>query len=61
MARFFLHRPRFFIARSVQKPQANTFSYRPHTRLTSNQHESHYNHKNNTILNLLLIIFLKLM
>ena len=29
----FSHRPRSFVARSVRKPQANTFPYRPRTRL----------------------------
>ena len=33
----FAHRPRQFVAQSVRKPQANTFPYRPHTRLISNQ------------------------
>ena len=27
------HRPRSFVARSVRKPQANTFPYRPRSRL----------------------------
>ena len=31
----FSHRPRSFIARSVRKPQANTFPYRTRTRLIS--------------------------
>ena len=31
----FSHRPRSFVARSVRKPQANTFPYRPRTRLIS--------------------------
>ena len=36
--RFFPHRPCSFVARSLQKPQANTFPYRPYTRLISNQY-----------------------
>ena len=31
----FSHRPHSFVARSVGKPQVNTFSYRPRTRLIS--------------------------
>ncbi len=33
--RFLLHRPRFFVARSVRKTSGNTFPYRPRTRLIS--------------------------
>ena len=32
------HKPRSFVARSARKPQANTFPYRPRTRLMSNQY-----------------------
>ena len=32
---FFSHKPRSFVARSVRKPEAITFPYRPLTRLIS--------------------------
>jgi hypothetical protein len=32
------HRPRSFVARSVRKPQANTFPYRPRSRLITLYH-----------------------
>ena len=36
--RFFPRRRRSFVARSVRKPHANTFSYRPRIRLISNEY-----------------------
>ena len=36
--RAFSHRPRSFVARSLRKPQANTFPYRPHTRLSDHKY-----------------------
>ena len=36
----FSHRPRSFVARSVRKPQENTFPYRPRTRLIISEHRS---------------------